>query len=200
MLLIPLCHGRVLVHVLDDVSPADTRVVSTEGNLTFLSTVGNDTHLGASEIVVEEILEPHSGDEEEVPTIGTTLIDVLYTAVATDLTVILTSQAKRLVKLLKELVKRKLRGRLVRVVVFQQRQTHHQVRHPLATRSVRNLLHVLYETRNIQELRNRTHLFVFFIDHHRCTYATVRVTSARYLSPFSLWPVNKVGKVGKGAH
>src|SRR5215510_14976555 len=37
MLLIPLRNRRVLVHVLDDVSPTDTRVVSTERNLAFLS-------------------------------------------------------------------------------------------------------------------------------------------------------------------
>ena len=119
MLLIPLRHGRVLVHVLDDVSPADSRVVGTEGNLTFLCAVRNDAHLGAAEIVVEEILEPHSGDEQEVPTIRTTLLDIVRGAIAADLAVVFAGQAKRLVKLLEELVKRKLRWRLVWIVVLQ---------------------------------------------------------------------------------
>src|SRR6185369_2952411 len=36
MLLIPLRDGRVLVHVLDDVSPTNTRVVGAKGDFAFL--------------------------------------------------------------------------------------------------------------------------------------------------------------------
>ncbi len=122
MLLVPLRDGRVLVHVLDDVSPTDTGVVGAEGNLAFLRAVRNDAHFRAAEVVVEEILEPHSRDKQEVPAIRTALLDVIFTTIATDFAVILTGQAKRLVELLEELVKRELRRRLVRVVVLQERQ------------------------------------------------------------------------------
>src|SRR5690349_24962872 len=108
MLLIPLRDGRVLVHVLDDVSPTDSRIVGAEGNLAFLRAVRDDAHFGATEIVVEEILEPHSRDKQEVPAIRTALLDIIFAAIAADLAVVLTSQAKRLVKLLEEFVKREL--------------------------------------------------------------------------------------------
>src|SRR6185436_2368515 len=200
MLLIPLRDSRVLVHVFNNVPPANTRVVSAEGNLTFLSSVRNDAHLGAPEVVVEKILEPHSCDEQEVPAIRPARCDVLRGAIAGDLTVVFSGQAKRLVKLLKELVKRKLRRRLVRVVVLQKRQTHHDVRNPLAARCVGDLLHVSDETRNMQKLRHRTHLFVFLVDHHRRADATVRVASAGDLSPFGVWTMYKIRKVSKRSH
>src|SRR5690242_5233564 len=113
MLLIPLRDGRVLVHVLDDVSPANSRVVRAEGDLAFLRAVRDDAHLGAAEIVVEKILEPHARDEQEVPAVSTPLLDVRFGAIAAHLAVIFAGQAERLVKLLEELVKRKVRWRLV---------------------------------------------------------------------------------------
>src|ERR1043166_1566073 len=82
MLLIPLRDSRVLVHVLDDVSPTDTGVVSTERNLAFLRAVRDDAHFSATEIVVEEILEPHTCDEQEVPAIRTALSDIFLAAIA----------------------------------------------------------------------------------------------------------------------
>src|SRR6185295_15091878 len=192
MLLIPFRDGRVLVHVLDDVSPTDTRVVSTERNFAFLSTVRDDAHFRATEVVVEQILEPHTRDKQEVPAIRTTLLDIVYATITADFAVVLTGQAKRLVKLLEEFIKRKLRWRLVRVVVLQKRQTHHDVRHPLAARRVSDLLHVLHQTRNVQELRNWPHLFVFLVDHHGRTHTAVRVTTAGNLTPFRLWTVNEI--------
>src|SRR5690349_1225617 len=106
MLLIPLSHRRVLVHVLDDVSPTDSRVVRAEGDFTFLRAVRDDAHFSATEIVVEEILEPHTRDKQEVPAIGTAHRDVLLAAIAAHLAVVLASQTERLVKLLEKLVKR----------------------------------------------------------------------------------------------
>jgi hypothetical protein len=35
------------MHVLNDIAPTDARVVSAEGDLTFLSSIGNDAHLCA---------------------------------------------------------------------------------------------------------------------------------------------------------
>src|SRR5438552_7465915 len=63
MLFVPLTHSRVLVHVLDDVAPANPRVVGAETDLALLSAVRNDAHLSAAEVIVEKILEPHTGDE-----------------------------------------------------------------------------------------------------------------------------------------
>ena len=94
MLLIPLGDGRVLVHVFDDIAPADACVVRAEGNLAFLRAVRDDAHFSATEIVVEEILEPHSSDEQEVPAIGTALFDIVLRAIAADLAVVLAGQAK----------------------------------------------------------------------------------------------------------
>jgi hypothetical protein len=84
--------------------------------------------------------------------------------------------------------------------VLQERQTHHQVRHPLATRCVRDLLHIFDEPRNVQKLRHRTHLFEFFIDHHRGADAAVRVATAGNLSPFSFGSVYEIREVSEGSH
>src|SRR4029077_14117068 len=67
--LVPLGNSSVLVHVFDDLAPADPGVVGAEADFALLRTVGNDAHLGAAEIVVEKILEPHASDEQEVPRI-----------------------------------------------------------------------------------------------------------------------------------
>ena len=70
VLLIPLGEGGGHVHLLDDVAPADAGVVGAEADFAFLRGVGDDALLGAAEVVVEQILEPHAGDEEEVPAVG----------------------------------------------------------------------------------------------------------------------------------
>src|SRR2546421_440113 len=67
---IPLRDGRVLVHVLNDLAPADAGIVRAEGNLALLRGVRDDAHLGAAEVVVEQILEPHAREEQEGPRIG----------------------------------------------------------------------------------------------------------------------------------
>src|SRR4029077_18782407 len=89
--LVPLGDGRVLVHVLDDFAPADAGVVGAEGNFTLLGGVRNDAHLGAAEIVVEKILEPHAGKEEEVPWVLAAAHGVFESAVRADAAVNLLS-------------------------------------------------------------------------------------------------------------
>ncbi len=84
VLFVPLGQSRGHVHLLDDVAPAHAGVVRAEADFAFLRGVGNDALLGAAEVVVEQILEPHAGDEEEVPAIGAALLDVLHGAVALD--------------------------------------------------------------------------------------------------------------------
>src|SRR3954454_6617971 len=69
VLLIPLGERGGHVHLLDDISPAYAGVISTERDFPFLRGVGNDALLGAAEIVVEQILEPHAGNEQEVPAV-----------------------------------------------------------------------------------------------------------------------------------
>src|SRR5438309_1187589 len=63
MLVIPLSERGSHVHLLDDVSPAHTGVVRAEADLAFLRSVRNDALLGATEVVIEQVLEPHAGDE-----------------------------------------------------------------------------------------------------------------------------------------
>ena len=82
VLLVPLGQRGGHVHLLDDVAPAHAGVVRAEADFAFLRGVGDDALLGAAEVVVEQILEPHAGDEEEVPAIGAALLDVLHGAVA----------------------------------------------------------------------------------------------------------------------
>src|SRR5256714_13940912 len=84
VILVPFGEGGRHVHLLDDLAPADAGVVGAEGNLALLRRVRDDAHLGAAEVVVEEILEPHAGDEQEVPAIGSPLLDVLLRAIALD--------------------------------------------------------------------------------------------------------------------
>src|SRR5262245_28800807 len=100
VLLVPLGNAGRLVHVLDNLPPADSRVVGAEGNFAQLGGVRDDAHFRASEVVVEEILEPHSGDEQEVPRILAPLLDILEAAFALDLAVVLTRQTEGLVELL----------------------------------------------------------------------------------------------------
>ena len=89
VLLVPLGERGRHVHLLDDVAPAHAGVVGAEGNFAFLRGVRNDALLGAAEVVVEQILEPHSRDEQEVPAILAALHDVVNRAVRTNLAVVL---------------------------------------------------------------------------------------------------------------
>src|ERR1017187_6549896 len=100
VLLIPLGEGGGHVHLLDDVAPAHAGVIGAEADLASLRGVGNDALLGAAEIVVEQVLEPHAGDEQEVPAIATALLDVGLGAIAADLAVVLAGRGEGFVELL----------------------------------------------------------------------------------------------------
>src|ERR1700755_2081163 len=58
VLLVPRRDGRVLVHLLDDVAPADARVIRAETYLALLRARGDDAHLRTAEGVVDKVLEP----------------------------------------------------------------------------------------------------------------------------------------------
>src|SRR3989442_8204457 len=68
--LVPVGEVSRLVHVLDDLPPADTRVVSAEGDFAFLSAVRNHAHFSAAEVVVEEVLKPHAFNAEHPPDVA----------------------------------------------------------------------------------------------------------------------------------
>src|SRR6266852_3551365 len=86
-LVVPLGERGGHVHLLDDVAPADAGVVRAEGNFAFLGRVGDNALLSAPEIVVEQILKPHTGDEQEVPAILAPLRDIGHGAVTRNLAV-----------------------------------------------------------------------------------------------------------------
>ena len=102
--LVPLRDGRVLVHVLDDLAPADARVVRAEGNFTLLRRVRDDAHFGAAEIVVKQVLEPHARDHQEVPRIGVAALHGVFVgalrACGSVLLALILGQAPGLVELL----------------------------------------------------------------------------------------------------
>src|SRR6185503_5594453 len=62
LLLEPLGGAVAGEHLLDDLSPAHAGVVGAEGDLPDLGGVRDDAHLGAPEVIVEQVLEPHPGD------------------------------------------------------------------------------------------------------------------------------------------
>ena len=78
VVLIPLRHGRILVHVLNDVSPTYAGVIGTERDLTLLSAIRNNAHLRTAEVIVEQVLEPHSSNEKKIPTVRTTLFNIIF--------------------------------------------------------------------------------------------------------------------------
>src|SRR4028118_677900 len=106
VLFVPLGNRRVLVHLLDDVAPTYPRVIGAETDLALLRAVGDDAHLRAAEVVVEQVLEPHAGDEEEVPAVGAARLAVFLLTLAVHAAVLLAGQAERLVELLEQLVER----------------------------------------------------------------------------------------------
>ena len=122
VLLIPLGQSGRHVHLLDDVAPAHARVVRAEADLAFLRGVGNDALLGAAEVVVEQVLEPHAGDEQEVPAVLAAHLDVFDGAVALDAAVVLAGGVEGLVHLLHHVGDLEVGGRLEGIVVAQQRE------------------------------------------------------------------------------
>ena len=99
ILLIPLGDRRCLVHVFDDLPPANPGIVGAEGDLTQLRRIRDDAHFGAAEVVVEQVLKPHSGDEQEIPGVAAPLLDVFDRPITRDLSITLSGKTERLVEL-----------------------------------------------------------------------------------------------------
>src|SRR5882757_3865075 len=99
MLFIPLGERGRHVHLLDDVPPSHARVVSAERDLAFLRRVRNNALLRPPEVVVEQILEPHPRDKQEVPPVLPPLHYILNAAVRTNLAIIFSRRIEVLVEL-----------------------------------------------------------------------------------------------------
>src|SRR6266705_7045818 len=124
ILFVPLGQSRSHMHLLDDLTPANTGVVCTERDLTFLSRVRDDALLGAAEVIVEQVLKPHSCYEQKVPPVCATLFDVLNGSITRYLAVILARGAKGLVEFLQEVRQPEVRRRFVWIIVSHQSERH----------------------------------------------------------------------------
>ena len=188
------------MHLLDDVAPADAGVVGAEGNLTLLRGIRDDAHLGAAEVVVEQILEPHARDEQEVPAIRAAYLDVPLGSVRADAPIIVPSRAERLVEFLQQIDELEVGRRLERVVVLHQRQRHTYRRQEFAPAGVVDVFQILGDRLRVEERRDRDGLLRLLVDHHRHADAAVRVAPAREIAPFRARPVYEVSPVGERAH
>src|SRR5581483_3560192 len=111
-------------------------VVRAEAYLTLLRRIRNDALLGAAEVVVEQILEPHARDEQEVPAILAALLDILKSTVALHAAVVLAGCVEGLVHLLQHVRDLEVRRRLEGIIVAQQRKAEADHRKPLAAGGV----------------------------------------------------------------
>src|ERR1700687_1888714 len=199
--LIPLGDGRVLVHVLDDFAPAHAGVVRAEGDFTLLRGVGNDAHLGAAEVVVKEILEPHTGDEEEVPRILTALnggVKLTIRRSAAGFLFGILGERPSLVELLEKIVEGQTLGPLEGLVILEERQSHHEIGEGLTSRRIGDGGNVADELLGVKEARNRRPFLGFFVDHDRGAHAAIGVAAARKRSPLGIRSVDEVRESGKG--
>src|SRR6266849_1602442 len=200
--LVPLGDGRVLVHVFDDFAPADAGVVRAEGNFALLCGIRDDAHLGAAGVVVEQILEPHAGDEQEVPRVGlAALHGVFVGAIRRRLAVFLLGilgECPSLVKLLEEVVKREALRSLESLVILEERQSHHEVGEGFAARSVGDGGNVPDELLRVEEARNRRPFLGFLVDHDRRADAAIGVAAARESAPLRIRAVDQIGETSEG--
>src|ERR1700685_726086 len=100
MLLVPLGQTRRHVHLLDDVPPTHPSVVGAEGDLTLLGGVRDNALLGPSEIVVEQILEPHARHKQQVPAVAPPAHDVSHGSLTRNIAVVASGCAQPLIELL----------------------------------------------------------------------------------------------------
>src|SRR6185312_456511 len=143
VLLVPLGEGRCHVHLLDDVAPSDAGVVGAEADFTFLRGIRDDALFGTAEVVVEQVLEPHAGDEQEVPTVSAALFDVGHSTVAGNFAVVAAGCAKALVELGEKVCDFEVLRRLARIVVAEQRKRNADNGEELAASGVVDLGNVL---------------------------------------------------------
>src|SRR5262245_7883726 len=109
---VPFRERRRHMHLLDDLAPAYAGVVGAERDLAFLRRVRNDALLGAAEIIVEQILEPHPSDEKHIPAVVAAPLYVLQGPVGPHFAVLPTARAEALVELHQQAPEVEVRGRL----------------------------------------------------------------------------------------
>ncbi len=197
-LLVPLVECGRLVHFLDDVPPADARVVGAEGNFTFLSAVGNHALLGAAKIVGEQILEPHSGDEQEVPAILAALDDIFEGPVGCDFSVVPSGDSIGLVELLEERLQREVRRRLGtgRSSSSPRGPCPEPERNRPRAASL-TLVTSLASWSPFKKGGDRSRFLGLLVDHDGHSRAAVGVATAAELTPVALGSVHQVGPVGE---
>jgi len=152
-----------------------------------LCRVGDDALLGAAEVVVEEVLEPHAGDEEEVPAVGAAEFDVFHGAVCGDFAVAFASGAEALVELLQEVLDLEVGGCGLGLVVAEKREGDADDREPLAASGVVDAGDVLGEAVCIDERCDRCGFLGLLVDHERHGDAAVR------WQPQESWPQSRSG-------
>src|SRR5262245_54137327 len=199
MFFIPPGQCRRHMHLLDNLAPADARVVSAERDLAFLSAVRDDAHLGAPKVVIEQVLKPHSRDKQEVPPVFASIEDVLE-ALVVSLKINAArypafSPAQFLVELLHEINKLKVARRLERVIVAKERERHPDDREDQPSAGVVYLRHVPGQLLCPEEGRQRRRFSCLLVHHHRHPDAAVRMAAASELSPPGVRAVNQVGPI-----
>ena len=190
--LVPVGHARRVVHLLDDVPPADSGVVGAERDLAHLRGVRNDAHFGTAEIVSPEILEPHAGDEQYEPLIGL--------AVAIDGSADAAERATALlVELLDQIEEAESFRRARRPIVAKDAQGSLQLREKRSARRVGDRPRIDEETFDVEDLRQRRPLLRLLADEQRRPGAAVRVAAALHRAPLCAGPGDQVGHIGHGA-
>ena len=190
---IPLAEVRGLVHVLDDLPPANAGVVSAEGDFAFLSAVRNDAHFRAAEIVVEEILKPHALDAEHAPdVVGISGVFRLHAIVA-----IGTRVCRRRFEEIQNLRDRKTFRRLFSVEVSQDRHAQLRIRELFAARGVGDHGDVFHELFVIEKLKQRLELAGVPVDHHQGEDAAVRMAIAGRPTPGRIRALQHVHHAGE---
>ena len=175
VLAIPLRDRGIGLHLLDDIAPADARVVRAEADLPHLRAVGDDAHLRAAKIVVVEVLKPHPRDEERAPLEGF--------CVARRLADLAAPRARLAEELLDEMVERETFRRGARVEVLQQREARLGDGDRAALCPVGDVLHVAQEAVEIQERGQRHHFFRPLVDEEHRAEAAVGVAPALHRAP-----------------
>src|SRR5208283_508598 len=201
--LVPLGDGRVFVHVFDDLAPADAGVVGAEADFALLRAVGNDAHFGAAEIVVEEILEPHACDEQEVPRILLAALQGIFVSAFRRSLAVLAGgtlgERPGLVKFLEEVVKLQAHRALKRAVVLQESHGHHKVGEAFAAGGIGDCSDIRGELLGIQESRHRGPFLGFLVDHDGRAHAAIGVATAGERTPLGFVALNHIRKAREGA-
>ncbi len=183
---VPLGDGGVGLHLLEDVPPAGAGVVGAEADLAELGAVGDDAHLGAAEIVVEQILEPHPRHEEDAPLVlfGVALARVCGAALA------------------KELPEQRAQveaGRgLLGVVVAEEARRHLGDGPAPAAARREDGCEIGEDALHVEEVEQRHHLPRALVDEEHGADAAVGVAAAVELAPVFVGPVEQVDHVAEG--